>query len=399
MPNAPIIHIQTLEQSTFQWFDGSTIQMDPLSTILKKIQVHEVSILLSGQHVFLSYVDIPTSNMNQFQKAAPFSLEEELAEDIEQLHFAYGPFEKNKPVAVAAINKKFLLNCLNLLEAAGLEPQNCYIDYLALPMVEEHWTAVVTEEHSYVKITELSGFSTPTNQLEMIFKLHFDIAKAKPPLIDVFDLRHKNQHTQINLAHIPTKLHKTKACNLLDFLFENPAKIDYGINLLQGSFKASKKFTPAKKAWLAVVGCAIAWIIINFIGTLGSYFYYEHQQAKLHQKIDNIYMQVFPNATAIVSPKIRMERELQKYQRFNSDNAFLSILTKIGPILKTATQVTLQHMGFQNNKMTLSIQTNSFKILQQFATNLRGTGQHVQQIHAGTKDKKIVASFAIRSQS
>ncbi|MCP5093524.1 MAG: hypothetical protein GY949_21670, partial [Gammaproteobacteria bacterium] len=66
-----------------------------------------VIVLVPGTEVLTTSVDIPVGRGTRLNAALPFALEENLAEDVEKLHFAAGPRRENgvRPVSVVAREK------------------------------------------------------------------------------------------------------------------------------------------------------------------------------------------------------------------------------------------------------------------------------------------------------
>ncbi len=389
-----IIYIQDLDANEFHWFDGHTMQFNSLEIIASKLSQQELIIILAGNQVYLSKVDMPNVALSQLQKAAPFALEEELAEDIETLHFAYGPIIKNQPVPVAAINKKFLSTCLSRLKEYGFIVQGCYLAPLILPITENSYSCAILENQAIVKVDSYNGFSVPIEQLQIFIELHLQTNNAVPQSIHYYDFNTVSKPLTM-LAGIPVQYTQKNITEFLPMLAQQITESRCGINLMQTEFRAANKFNFTKKAWMIAGTAFAAWLIVIMLINIVSYIYYNHQQNKLEQQINAIYMQIFPDATAIVSPKIRVERELQNYQQAGSDGGFLTLLEKIGPILTNTNDITIKNLTYQNQQMMLSVQTNSFQTLQQFSNTLNSTGFIIQQTNAGNKGKFVVATLSI----
>src|SRR4051812_37375015 len=65
-------------------------QQAPLVTLSKYAESHTISVLIPAEDVLMMQVNLPKMSQARLQKAVPFALEEELAEEIAQLHFAFG---------------------------------------------------------------------------------------------------------------------------------------------------------------------------------------------------------------------------------------------------------------------------------------------------------------------
>lgn len=393
MTTTAFIYIQDLTATEFQWFDGLLLQTDSIENIAAKLPQKEIVLVLSGQQVYLSNVDLPNANLNQLQKAAPFALEEELAQDIEQLHFTFGTIVKNQTVSVAVIDKTFLSTCISKFEAVDLSIQACYTAPLLFPHKPFNWTCAVQNETAFIKINNAAGFTVPTQHLLAFIESQLGIATMRPQSIQYYRFSSQEISLPPAFAEIPVQTIEKNADDFFPMLAEQIQKNQCGINLLQGQFKAAKKTNRVKKAWLLAGACCAIWILVSIVSTCVSSIYYNKQHAKLTQQIDAIYMRIFPEATAIVSPKTRMERELQKYQQGNNDAGFLSMLEKLGPIIKNANYIVVKQLAYHNQTITLNLQTRSFEELQRFSDALKTTGLTIQQTSATNKGKLVTANF------
>jgi len=94
----------------------------PLAEAVNDLRDRRVIVLVPGADVLTTTVDIPVKGGSKLQAALPFALEEMLAEDIDELHFAAGTRRENGRLPVAVVNRARLEDWLAALDAAGLEP-------------------------------------------------------------------------------------------------------------------------------------------------------------------------------------------------------------------------------------------------------------------------------------
>src|SRR5690348_12820463 len=66
------------------------VQKGSLADAAAQAQGRRLTVLAPGEHVTLLFADIPSSSPQKVLQAAPFMLEDRLAEDVDTLHFAAG---------------------------------------------------------------------------------------------------------------------------------------------------------------------------------------------------------------------------------------------------------------------------------------------------------------------
>lgn len=93
-----------------------------------------VLVLVPGSEVHLAAPVLPARGGNRLMQAIPFALEEQLASDVEDLHFALGPRSADGSRAtVAAVARGRFEEWLAACSAAGIVPDSVLSDAFAVP--------------------------------------------------------------------------------------------------------------------------------------------------------------------------------------------------------------------------------------------------------------------------
>jgi len=80
----------------------------------------QLIVLVPAIDCLVTQVAIPSRQKRQQLKAIPFALEEQLADDIEDMHFAIGKRKNDGQLPVVAVSKTKVDNWLQILNAAGI---------------------------------------------------------------------------------------------------------------------------------------------------------------------------------------------------------------------------------------------------------------------------------------
>ncbi|KOO10106.1 general secretion pathway protein GspL, partial [Vibrio xuii] len=92
-------------------------------------------VLLAAASLVLTEVEIPAGASRQFAGMLPFLLEDDLAQDVEQLHFSILDKSAGK-AKICAVEKVWLEKSLLSLRDIVCQVQSVLPDVLALPEVE-----------------------------------------------------------------------------------------------------------------------------------------------------------------------------------------------------------------------------------------------------------------------
>src|SRR3984885_2450096 len=141
-------------------------QSGPLSLAVPRAAGRRVCVLAPGADVLLAAPDVPHKAGARLQQLVPYALEEDLAENIDELHFAIGKRTTdslNTPVAVVA--RALLDEWLATLRAAGLEPEALYADSDLLPVNPGQAVALLEEDVVSVRPPGGSPVTLPADAL------------------------------------------------------------------------------------------------------------------------------------------------------------------------------------------------------------------------------------------
>jgi len=116
-----------------------------LTQLTEQAKRCQVTLLCPGQAISMRKVTIPNSGKRHLDKLIPYALEDELADDIDSLHFAWAENGiKEGQIPVAVVRHSEMQQWQQWLTAAHLEADEWAVDYLMLPEPEseQQWTGV-----------------------------------------------------------------------------------------------------------------------------------------------------------------------------------------------------------------------------------------------------------------
>jgi len=136
--------------------------------------------------VSVAAVELPARSSSKALQLAPFALEEQLAGDIEQLHFAVGQQEDSGKTPFVVCARAAMERWLAVLDAAGLSPAALVPDFLAVPANPGH--TVVWLEGRMVTIRPPGQWPMllDAEPLEAALELAGVLGAAVPPHVLVY---------------------------------------------------------------------------------------------------------------------------------------------------------------------------------------------------------------------
>jgi len=366
---------------------NQTVSASQQSATLSDIPKHpyeRITVLIPSTDILLTQVKLPKTTAAQRYQAVPFALENQLGEDIDALHFALGtPHNSHYPVAV--IKRQLMRRWSDALAAQQLKPHSFIPDVLCLPVQPNRWTLAIEPHICLLRTAAACGYTLDKENIVDFFALQTSLPE-KILVLNATD-------TKINLKKIDTPIETvTEPLSLLHsaLTIKTPA-----INLLQGKF-AKKPNKQTQQRWRTPIKLAIGLVIIYLLTNLAGWLTMRWRYTQLTNRINAIYRQNFPNATAILEPKLRLQRKLAQYHQLQHGSSFLHGLAIIGKILAHHSQIKINSLNFSDNQFSINLQANNFNQLEQFMAQLTHYGLQVNQRAAHKRGKIVRAMILIK---
>ena len=168
MPEFLVVRLHSAAAETIgaaaEWIvmDGSgarrsNVQSGPLDLAAAAAAGRKVIVLVPGTDVLLAEPVLPVKSGAKLAQVVPFALEEHLAADVEDLHFAVGKRESRPGTPVAVVSHARMEAWLALLADAGLHADAIYPETAALPETPNAVTLLIDGARVYVRRSDTAG--------------------------------------------------------------------------------------------------------------------------------------------------------------------------------------------------------------------------------------------------
>lgn len=105
-----------------------------------------VVVLVPGKEILLTSVDLPNMNRQRMMRAVPFALEETVATDLDDMHFATGVRAADGRLCVAACDRGQLEYWVKILREANINADVLIPALLAVPGEVERWRVILESD-------------------------------------------------------------------------------------------------------------------------------------------------------------------------------------------------------------------------------------------------------------
>ena len=394
-----LIYLHSIEPPVASWVitdEQDIILQTILRSDLSKLSLtneQEITVIIPSTDILLTYAELPKLSHHRLQQAIPFAIEEQLIDDISQLHFAIGKYSPESlwPVAVVSLEK--ISQWIELLKQFQIQPNTIIPAPLALPLIDNHWTANFIDEFCFVRTNHYSGFTCERENIVAYLESKLSEEIQKPTEIDIYD----NSKTTLSIKETcQISYHKISEKQFIESLLETTKTLPF-INLLQGPFRPKRKTIASKKLWRYAGLVTLAWIGIGFFSHLFSLILLHHQTAKMENSIEAIYTRNFPDASSMIAPQDRMEQKLKKLTTQASNESFLVLLANVSKAFSDSHGVRLQSLDYRDKQLTLEVSANTFDSLDNLTHLLQQRGLSVKQQNAEVAAARVKATLQINT--
>lgn len=348
-------------------------------------QGRRVVVFLPATETQLATVEIPGRINARLMQAVPYALEDQLAEDVETLHFAVGERMDDGRLPVVVISHELLQQWLDAMADVGLRPDVLVPEVLALPQAEDVAATLLSSAQSVtVRMSGHGGFVCDESDLDSYLELEQIEADANLLVYTAGQSRRdwSTRGPSTRLMPAPSALH----------VLANALKPS-AINLLQGPYSErqglAKQFIP----WRLAASLFLGWLLLTAVG-MGV------QASKLGTELERIdrsnverYQQIFPEEKRIADLETQLEQKIRGLSGDSHDGP-LALLDSISRALSDTPTLKLEALQFRDGAIYVSLSAANLQALESLRAWYAKQGDatlEVQSANAEAQGAKIRA--------
>jgi len=362
-----------------------------LQEAAEDVDGQRATLVLSGDGVLLSRTHVPGGSASRAPVVVRYALEEQLADDVDDLHFALGRKSGADVYPVAVIGRDEFEAVLSACADAGLRPTAIVPEMLALPGTDvdkgepPRWSVLVDGERTVVRLDEHAGFVTDTAMAGMMLAgartdaLTTD-AEIQPALLLYAD---PVTAEELDLPHSLPVEHGGYDGDPLT-LFARGLGGGVPINLLQGDYSLRRQFDRTWKPWRWSLGLAAALLLVLLGGRVLELNRLAAEEAALDDAIAQAFEQALPGST-MRRPRRQIEQALGALGA-GGGGGFTDRFAQVAETLATQPQTTLNSMSVRGDRIDLDLVTDAVPTLDALKQTLEGRGDLSMEVQSAVAD-------------
>jgi general secretion pathway protein L len=338
---------------------GELSQAAPLGT------TRRVVVILPAGDALVTESEAPAKSSAKLAQVIPYALEERVADEIENLHFAIG--ERNATtgrVAAVVIERSRLDARLAELHAAGLHPVAAYSEASLLPSMPGQLIALLDGDSITLRAEGSPPLVLPalsiTDAIEMALSQQLPpvagLEAAAPGLLlyaghdewqahqDEFDAL-RERFTGVKVQLLPSGPLSVLA---------PAAAADDAVNLLQGALAATSPHEMRWQSWRVAAVLAGVLFCLHFGARYFELNRLRQAEATLDAGIEDAFRSAMPGQQNATNARRRVEQRLLEL-RSGGGGTLLPVLVAVAQARNAAPGATIEGMTYQDGVLEMRI--------------------------------------------
>lgn len=300
----PVSWIAVDDRGTRRGKPGSGALVDAARNVRERL----VIVLVPPTEVLTLSVELPAKG-SRLIAALPYALEDQVADDVEDLHFAPGKRQPSGALAVAVVARQTLAGWLARLHEAGIQPTSIIAENHGLARTPNTLSLLVAEDQIYFNdgaelAFVISGMS-PSEAVVAAGAIGDADAQASKHLLVYCDAA-VNERYEKDWALLRHELSSVDVNLLPDGILPRLAVTvasGEGINLLHGRFGPKTEVAAMFRPWKYAAIFLLALGVVGVIGKAADFYRLSVEHTALQQQFAAEYRALRPgDSREIVDP-------------------------------------------------------------------------------------------------
>lgn len=386
------------EQARWAGFDGSghllsPVTDGPLADARQDAVGRRVVLMVPAIDVVTTQAVLPAGSPARLRQLAPYSLEESLADDVDELAFAVGPRLTSGAVSVSIVARERLAHWLAEAEAAGLTPSAVYAESDGVPDTPGTLTLMVRGTRIFGRRPAHAPFVVDGLSIVELLEVLRGGAEEEPA-----DLRHlvvftddagRRVHLE-ELASLHERVTSADIKLLPDGVFPHLAAalvLRSGTNLLQGPYAPKSNWIALARPWRVAAALAVALGAIALAGLAVEYLALRREAAALDERIA-AGCERMTGSARLSSCRAEIDRRLGGASAGGGGESFLSTLAAVADARTADSRI--EQLSYRNRVMDLQLMAGSVNELDEFARALGTTRRFQARIESSNPNDEGV---------
>lgn len=397
MSQTLLFRLPCADQTECEWLiEGARPERGTLAELAGRAAGHRLVLVAPGEAVTLTQARVASRQRSTLLKAIPYALEDNLAEDVEDLHFAAGPVAAGGVVPVAIVRHEALQGWLAAGAGVGITPNTVVPAPLLLPYQDDTWSVLVENDQTLVRNGPWAGFATDRENLDLLLNLALSEAgEQRPHTLLVWGTASLElADPAIEVRYQDTPSHPLE-------IFAAGYRDDTLINLLQGPYSRQAHLGRWLRPWRAAAALAGVWLGLQLVFQVVEYHQLSREREWLQNQMAEVYKEAVPGARKVINPRVQLEHWLreQRQSTGGQEAGFLELLYRGGQVMTAFDEVALRGLRYKENQLDMDLEGGSLETLDRLKQRLTQWPELEVQMRTTKREDRVESQVTLRKVS
>lgn len=386
MTETLVIRLRAHDEAPASWLivdengaRSGTVTNGPIADALGVAQGRRVVLLLPGTEVSLALPELPVKGGARIAQAVPFALEEQLATDVDALHFAVGERASDSNLTpVATVSRSLLERWVNACQAAGIHPAAAHCESQAVPVSPNVCTLLLDENILYVRRAEGVPYALDAQPLAAALEIALGPAGEPGEHVVFYATPAEYEHQQALIEGLRARTATLQVKLLPDGglpLLAAHLAGSGAINLLQGSYTPPSSLGTQLRQWRLPIVLAAATALVFLVGQGVSLWKMQRIEKQLDAQIAQVFNQALPGQK-MVNAREQIEGVLRRGG--GGAAGLLPAVTVLSQVVSGSPAAHLESLNFRGDAVELRVVAPTVEVIDGIKQAMSRSGMQVE---------------------
>jgi len=357
------------------------------------------ALIVASGDVLLTEVELPPKSGVRPQQLVAYALEEQLAADIETLHFAVGERDEvNRRTAVAVVTRTLMSRWLQQLGDAGIQVTAVCADASLLPQNPGHTVVMLEGDTLSLRRAGRPALALPADNIAAALEASLAEDMAAENLIFYVspeDWQRRSSEVEALRGRCASLKVQLLNSGTLPLLAPQLAAGAF-INLLSGEFAPQVAAGSGWRRWRLAATLLAVLIAVHVLGLSLQLLQQHRSERALDAEISALARSALPGDSGQGPVRSRVEQRLLAAQGDAGGSGFMPALAALAQALGSARGASLQALSYRDGGLDLKLKASDAESLERIDQALRSNGWQAELTSGGAATTGYEGRIQIR---